>query len=287
MATLREYFYKDFPITISFTRKCIMSFNKGQTVTFLLKLIADFSTNSKFCSFYFDSVADPIIIFNQILSNIEKFLQNETDFSVQDMFGNVSVKDNWLSLRDDLKFTGRVIFYYNDVIDRKRFSNVQSDFRNMGFITQCFDLGLATERNEKQKPLAFVSHDTRDIDFARDIAIGLEKRMCTVWFSEFTLKVGDPLRESIEKGLLQCKKCILVLSPNFIKNEGWTKTEFNTIFTREIVETKKVVLPVWYNVNANDVYSYSPTLSDRVGVNAEKGLEFVVDKLQHAIFANE
>ena len=84
--------------------------------------------------------------------------------------------------------------------------------------------------------------------------------MCPVWFDEFSLKVGDRLRESIEKGIRECKKCILVLTPNFLSNPGWTKVEFNSIFTREIVEKQDLVLPVWRDVSRDQVFEYSPTL---------------------------
>lgn len=43
----------------------------------------------------------------------------------------------------------------------------------------------------------------------------LENVLPGMGYHEFSLKVGDKLRESIEKGLKDCRKCILVLSPNF------------------------------------------------------------------------
>ena len=93
--------------------------------------------------------------------------------------------------------------------------------------------------------------------------------LCPVWYDEFSLKVGDNLRESIEKGLKECKKCILILSQNFIANNGWTKKEFDSIFTREIVEEKKLVLPVWYKVTKECVYDYSPSLLNVKGADWE------------------
>lgn len=288
MATLQEYFLKDFSNAINFPKECVMENDENEPTTFLVKLVADYRANSKLLSFYFEPIIEPFTVFKYILNSIEDFFQIVNgDFKVQDIFGNVSVKDNWISLKHGLKFTGRVVFYYNGVIDRKTFSSFQSEFKSIGLFIQCFDMTLMNERNDKQKPVAFISHDSRDKSLAREIAIELEKRMCTVWFDEFTLEVGDSLRESIEKGLLECKKCIIILSPHFITNEGWTKTEFNAIFTREIVETKKLVLPVWHNVNGDDVFHYSPTLKDRFGVNSEKGLDFVVNKLHRAIVADQ
>jgi len=92
------------------------------------------------------------------------------------------------------------------------------------------------------------------------------------------------LRESIEKGLKECNKCILILSPNFISNKGWTKKEFDSIFTREILEEQKLVLPVWYGVKKHDVYDYSPSLLNIKGANwNDMGEKEVCRQLYNAI----
>jgi hypothetical protein len=77
-------------------------------------------------------------------------------------------------------------------------------------------------RSRHQKPMAFISHDSRD-----NLAMELSKRMCPVWYDEYSLEVGD--RSSIEKGIKEARKCILVLSPAFISNGGWGKAEVDSI----------------------------------------------------------
>jgi TIR domain len=124
----------------------------------------------------------------------------------------------------------------------------------------------AMERLAKDKPAAFISHDSNDKnDIARPIAEGLTKMGLSVWFDEFSLKPGDRLRESIEKGMKDCKRCILILTPNFLANSGWTSAEFNMIFTREIIEEKPLIVPVWAGVGKQDVYQYSPGLVNVLG----------------------
>ena len=124
------------------------------------------------------------------------------------------------------------------------------------------------ERNKWEKPRAFVSHDTRDkAEIAQPLAIKLLQFMCPVWYDEFSLKVGDSLRGSIEAGLKECPKCIFVLTPNFLANSGWSQDGVELDLTRELVEKQKVILPVWHNVTAKDVYEYSPVLADRVAVD--------------------
>jgi hypothetical protein len=123
------------------------------------------------------------------------------------------------------------------------------------------------ERLAKDKPVAFISHDSNDKnDIARPIAEGLTKMGLSVWFDEFSLKPGDRLRESIEKGMKDCKKCILILTPNFLANPGWTSAEFNMIFTREIIEEKPLIVPVWAGgVKKQDIFQYSPGLVNVLG----------------------
>jgi hypothetical protein len=45
--------------------------------------------------------------------------------------------------------------------------------------------------------------------------------------------------------------------------QGWTKVEFNSILTRELIEEKRPILPIWFEVSKKDIFDYSPSLSDR------------------------
>lgn len=140
---------------------------------------------------------------------------------------------------------------------------------------------------ELEKPLAFISHDSRDKkNVAEPIAIGLQKHLCPVWYDEYSLKVGDKLRESIEKGIKEVRKCVLILSRNFLNNEGWTKAEFNSIFARELIETSIVILPVWVDVDKKEIYEYCPSLVERFALkwsNEENNQNDVIRNLLKAI----
>lgn len=59
--------------------------------------------------------------------------------------------------------------------------------------------------------------------------------------------------------------------------------EFDSIFTREIIEKANVVLPVWHNVGVQDVYNYSPRLADKVGLNSSMGIKELAAKLVNAV----
>lgn len=137
---------------------------------------------------------------------------------------------------------------------------------------------------ENMKPKAFVSHDSRDkTEIARPIASQLQSLMCPVWYDEYSLSVGDSLRGSIEKGLKESEYCILILTPNFLGKNGWTKREFDSVFTRELLEDRNVILPIWHNVTARDVFEYSPILADRLGLSFELGIDTICSKLYSKI----
>jgi len=106
---------------------------------------------------------------------------------------------------------------------------------------------------------------------------------CPVWYDEFSLKVGDSLRGSVEKGLQECRRCSLIITKNFLSNDGWTKREFDSIFTRELIERSNVILPVWHEVSPEEIYQYSPSLADRLAVKWDLGADEVARRLAAAM----
>jgi hypothetical protein len=128
----------------------------------------------------------------------------------------------------------------------------------------------------------FISHASEDKGaIARPLADALAARGLAVWYDEFSLKLGDSLRESIDRGLARSRYGVVILSPHFFEKH-WPQQELNGLATREIGGSK-VVLPVWHNVGFNEVRGFSPTLADRFAVGTEKGLESVVKSILDAM----
>ena len=128
----------------------------------------------------------------------------------------------------------------------------------------------------------FISHASEDKDsFVRPLAESLRKRGLSVWFDEFELRVGDSLRESIDRGLNRSRFGIVVFSPHFFKKQ-WPQNELNGLVTRETGGVK-VILPVWHNIDAEAVRTFSPVLADRVATSSSKGLQRVIEDLMQAI----
>ena len=183
-----------------------------------------------------------------------------------------------------LKFTGRVFFYINVNLGLANRLSAVDEGERMGYNAVVREREYAALRSSFEKPLAFISHDSRDKEaLVRELAIGMSKALCPVWYDEYSLKVGDSLRENIERGLKEARKCIVVLSPNFLSNSGWGKAEFKSIFTREIVEKQNLILPIWHEVSIEQVFNYSPLLADRVGLSSSLGIKELTSRIVAAI----
>lgn len=109
----------------------------------------------------------------------------------------------------------------------------------------------------------FISHASEDKDdFVRPLANALIEQGLNVWYDEMTLRIGDSLRQKIDKGLANSRVGLVVLSPSFIK-KGWTNYELDGIVTRT-VSGEQVLLPIWHNITKQQVVDFSPSLADKV-----------------------
>lgn len=133
----------------------------------------------------------------------------------------------------------------------------------------------------------FISHASEDKDdIVRDLADALVKKDIKVWYDEFELKIGDSLRKSIDKGLVNSKYGIVILSPNFIK-KNWTEYELNGMVAREM-NGHKVILPIWHKITKDEVMRYSPTLADKMALNTSTyTIDDIVSQLQSLLEQTE
>ena len=127
----------------------------------------------------------------------------------------------------------------------------------------------------------FISHATEDKDeIARPLAKRLRELGLEVWYDEFSLTLGDSLRESIDKGLSESRFGVVIFSKNFFSKD-WPKKELNGLFARE--EGTDIILPIWHKINKSDIIKYSPILADRVAVNSNKGLDKIIEEILKVI----
>lgn len=131
---------------------------------------------------------------------------------------------------------------------------------------------------------AFICHASEDKDsIVRPLAKKLTSMGFEIWYDEFELSVGDSLRQSIDKGLINSNYGIIILSKAFFK-KNWPQYELNGLTAREI-EGKKVILPIWHEVDKKDVLNYSPSLADKVALSTEKlSLKEIAKELSKVLF---
>jgi hypothetical protein len=115
---------------------------------------------------------------------------------------------------------------------------------------------------------AFISHATEDKDnFVRPLAHALSALGAKVWYDEFSLKIGDSLSASIDKGLAESRFGIVVLSPAFM-SKGWPKRELQGLVACEM-DGRSTILPIWHGVTRADVLKFSPPLVDKLAAKTE------------------
>lgn len=125
----------------------------------------------------------------------------------------------------------------------------------------------------------FICHASEDKDdFVRPLAERLREAHLDVWYDEFALTIGDSLREAIDRGLSECRFGIVVLSRNFFRKR-WPQRELNGLVAREITEDRRLILPIWHNVDRDTVLRQSPPLADAVAISSSRGIETVVTEL--------
>lgn len=138
---------------------------------------------------------------------------------------------------------------------------------------------VSRQQPSEQAMKLFVSHATEDKDeVARPLAERLRSLGYSVWYDEYSLKVGQSLSEEIDKGLAACDYGVVILSPSFFA-KNWARRELAGLVAREVIEGRHVLLPVWHRVGVPDIARHSPSLADRLAVSTTNGLEHVVAEL--------
>lgn len=285
MATLREYFDTDLNKCLSQHKPWgIKDANGNEFEPITARISQDFNANAKYWSFYVPPDGAFGMYVNAIFQTPEVrvcVLGHEGD----DMLVLTGFHDySEQASSESLVFTNRIFLYLDYKLTQGDRATITKLGKDHGYHVIVRDREYAAKRSALEKPLAFISHDSRDKnEVVRELAQELSSLMCLVWYDEYSLRVGASLRKSIEAGLKETKNCIVILSPNFLSNDGWVKAEFDSVFTREILEKKNVMLPVWHNVTVEQVYEYSPRLADKVGLNTKIGIKELARKLSNEI----
>lgn len=133
--------------------------------------------------------------------------------------------------------------------------------------TECHTSNTAlADLNEGAKDYdVFISHASEDKDpLVETLVKHLEALGIRVWYDRNNIGWGDSFREKMDEGLSKASYGIIILSPDYIKDEKyWTKAELDALFQKESATGKKVLLPVWHHLSKNEVMEFSPFIASR------------------------
>ncbi|WP_061250158.1 toll/interleukin-1 receptor domain-containing protein [Leptospira alstonii] len=123
--------------------------------------------------------------------------------------------------------------------------------------------------NKRKKWDLFISHASED---KKRLVAPLAKKLTQfgslVWYDEFSLKPGDSLSESIDRGLANSKFGIVVLSKNFF-TKSWARRELQGLVARQVAGgSKYVLIPIWFEITKTEILKISPPLADILAINA-------------------
>lgn len=113
----------------------------------------------------------------------------------------------------------------------------------------------------------FLSHASEDKDeIARPLKDALEALEVSVWFDEMQIKVGQSIRQEIERGIASCRFGVVIISPHFFR-KTWTNAELDALFSRKMDSGQPLVLPIWHHVSKDEVLQHSPLLAGILALN--------------------
>ncbi len=124
----------------------------------------------------------------------------------------------------------------------------------------------------------FISHASPDKErFVLPLADALRMRGIKVWLDKWEIVIGASISESISDGLKKSEFGIVVLSPSFF-SRAWPKKELGALFSRES-DGASHILPIWYQIEYDDVWNHAPLLADRMAARGDEGIPSIVERI--------
>ncbi|MET2985020.1 toll/interleukin-1 receptor domain-containing protein [Aureibaculum conchae] len=253
--------------------------NETKYVPFKGSAIVKVMDSCKHYAIFIDSFGEEII--NKLPIIIEG-LEKDGMRNVNMVFENLEEGD-YATKNEDLLFTGKFYIETNkltltkekafDLINKM---GIRYKGRKIKFIIRDNNDWKKLKKPERIK--IFLCHDSRDKKYVEQVYMGLIRKTFDPWLDKVALQIGDSLIDKIGEGLNQADFAIIFVSKYFLSNEKWVKFELQSLMTKQVTENKKVILPLWLDIKADDLKN-NLWLRDKVAVNSNDGLESVIDKI--------
>jgi uncharacterized protein YjbI with pentapeptide repeats len=94
-----------------------------------------------------------------------------------------------------------------------------------------------------QSQSCFISHSTKDCNFADQLHADLQNEGVRCWFAPHDIKAGRKLHEQIDEAVRLYDRVLLILSEHSMNSE-WVKTEIAHARQKELNESRQVLFPI-------------------------------------------
>ena len=92
-------------------------------------------------------------------------------------------------------------------------------------------------------PSCFISHSSRDDEFAKKLYYDLQANGINCWFAPEHMSAGDRVREKIDESIYQSDRLVLILSRNSITSQ-WVEAEVEAAFEKERRGAVNILIPL-------------------------------------------
>lgn len=93
------------------------------------------------------------------------------------------------------------------------------------------------------RPSIFISHSSRDKEYVRRLALDLRSLGLKVWLDEWEIKVGEPITQGIQSGLVHCDYIAVWLTKQAVQSR-WVEREWQAKYHEEVIKGTIIVLPL-------------------------------------------
>lgn len=133
-------------------------------------------------------------------------------------------------------------------------------------------------RFSKYEHDVFISHAVEDkLAIANELFQRLEEAGLNIWYSGKDLRIGDSIDAVIRRNLSRSKYAVVIFSHNYLA-KSWTMKELYLLLGHEIAQ-RKIILPILLDVTVEDLKKKDITIADKFAISAERGLDFIVEKI--------
>jgi hypothetical protein len=206
---------------------------------------------------------------NRIADDIARIQKNKADISKKISDKNSQLYKSQDALSKEEERERKKLVEAEKKREREQLSRqraITRELQSQSVISRELETSEVLSQSLTRQHDAFISHASEDKDdFVRPLVEALEASGFDVWYDEFSLKVGDSLRRSIDRGLSNSRYGIVVLSGAFF-DKNWPQYELDGLVAKEM-EGRKVILPIWHKVSKDEVMRYSLSLADKVAIN--------------------